>query len=73
MIRQARQMARRRFERHQDCRCVNYLQNWLSEARPRTTNRPNGACGAQSDGGAIGDIGTNAYNLASYPDCAPRL
>jgi predicted dehydrogenase len=67
MIRQARQMVAEgaigtiRFVE------ANYLQDWLSEA-PSSDNKQAlwRLDAAQSGGGAIGDIGTHAYNLACF-------
>ena len=67
MIRQARQMVAegalgviRNVE-------VNYLQDWLSETPSEDNKQAQWRMdAAQSGGGAIGDIGTHAYNLACF-------
>lgn len=67
MIRQARQMVA--DGDLGDIRIVqaDYLQDWLSEA-PDADNKQAAwrTDLAQSGGGAIGDIGTHAYNLVSF-------
>ncbi|MGJ8625282.1 MAG: Gfo/Idh/MocA family protein, partial [Yoonia sp.] len=67
MIRQARQMVA--DGALGDIRMIeaNYLQDWLSEA-PTEDNKQAAwrMDAAQSGGGAIGDIGTHAYNLACF-------
>ena len=67
MIRQARQMVAEGALG--DIRIVeaNYLQDWLSEA-PAPDNKQAiwRTDPAQSGGGAIGDIGTHAHNLACF-------
>lgn len=67
MIRQARQMVA--DGDLGDIRIVqaDYLQDWLSLA-PATDNKQAAwrTDPAQSGGGAIGDIGTHAYNLVSF-------
>lgn len=67
MIRQARQMVAEGALG--DIRIVeaNYLQDWLSEA-PEADNKQAAwrTDPAQAGGGAIGDIGTHAHNLACF-------
>ncbi|RJE78965.1 Gfo/Idh/MocA family protein [Paracoccus sp. JM45] len=67
MIRQARQMVT--DGALGDIRIVqaDYLQDWLSDA-PAADNKQAAwrTDPAQSGGGAIGDIGTHAYNLACF-------
>ena len=67
MIRQARQMLA--DGNLGDIRIVqaDYLQDWLTNA-PAADNKQAAwrTDPAQSGGGAIGDIGTHAYNLASF-------
>jgi predicted dehydrogenase len=67
MIRQARQMITE--GQLGDIRIVqaDYLQDWLSAA-PEADNKQAAwrTDPAQSGGGAIGDIGTHAYNLVSF-------
>ncbi len=67
MIRQARQMVADGVLG--DIRFIeaNYLQDWLSEA-PSADNKQAlwRLDAAQSGGGAIGDIGTHAHNLACF-------
>jgi len=67
MVRQARQMVAEGTLG--DIRMVdaNYLQDWLSEAPSADNKQAQWRCDpAQSGGGAIGDIGTHAYNLACF-------
>lgn len=67
MIRQARQMVSQGAVG--DIRMVeaNYLQDWLSEAPAEDNKKAKWRTDpTQSGGGAIGDIGTHAYNLACF-------
>ncbi len=67
MVRQARQMIAEGVIG--DIRIVeaNYLQDWLSEAPTEDNKQARWRLDpAQSGGGAIGDIGTHAYNLACF-------
>lgn len=67
MIRQARQMVS--DGALGDIRIVeaNYLQDWLSEAPTEDNKQAKWRMdAAQSGGGAIGDIGTHAHNLACF-------
>jgi predicted dehydrogenase len=67
MIRQARQMVAEGALG--DIRIVeaNYLQDWLSEAPAEDNKQAKWRTDpVQSGGGAIGDIGTHAYNLACF-------
>lgn len=70
MIRQARQMVADGILG--DIRIVeaNYLQEWLSEAPAEDNKQAKWRMdAAQSGGGAIGDIGTHAHNLACFVTC----
>jgi predicted dehydrogenase len=67
MVRQARQMVAEGALG--DIRIVeaNYLQDWLSEAPAEDNKQAKWRTDpAQAGGGAIGDIGTHAYNLACF-------
>lgn len=67
MVRQARQMVA--DGALGDIRIVeaNYLQDWLSEAPTEDNKQAKWRMdAAQSGGGAIGDIGTHAHNLACF-------
>ncbi len=67
MVRHARQMVADGLIG--DIRFVeaNYLQDWLSEAPPEDNKQAKWRLDpAQAGGGAIGDIGTHAYNLACF-------
>lgn len=67
MIRQARQMIADGDLGHIRIVEANYLQDWLSEAStPENKQAAWRIDPAQSGGGAIGDIGTHAYNLLSF-------
>ncbi|AGI69653.1 putative oxidoreductase [Octadecabacter antarcticus 307] len=67
MIRQAQQMVSEGALGNIRIVEANYLQDWLSEA-PAPDNKQAAwrTDPAQSGGGAIGDIGTHAYNLACF-------
>lgn len=67
MIRQARQMVTSGDLGEIRIVQADYLQDWLSDA-PAAENKQAAwrTDPAQSGGGAIGDIGTHAYNLASF-------
>ncbi|WP_299938047.1 Gfo/Idh/MocA family oxidoreductase [uncultured Pelagimonas sp.] len=67
MIRQAKQMVAEGALG--DIRFIeaNYLQDWLSEAPDADNKQAKWRLdAAQAGGGAIGDIGTHAYNLACF-------
>jgi predicted dehydrogenase len=67
MIRQARQMVAEGALGDIRIVEVNYLQDWLSEAPTEDNKQAKWRMdAAQSGGGAIGDIGTHAYNLACF-------
>lgn len=67
MIRQARQMVADGVLGDIGIVQANYLQDWLSDA-PAPDNKQAAwrLDAAQSGGGAIGDIGTHAFNIASF-------
>ena len=67
MIRQARQMVAEGVLGEIRIVESNYLQDWLSEAPPEDNKQAKWRTDpSQAGGGAIGDIGTHAYNLACY-------
>lgn len=67
MVRQARQMVAEGALGNIRIIEVNYLQDWLSEAPAEDNKQAKWRTDpAQSGGGAIGDIGTHAYNLACF-------
>ncbi|MCF2905613.1 Gfo/Idh/MocA family oxidoreductase [Octadecabacter sp. CECT 8868] len=67
MIRQARQMVAEGALGELRIVEANYLQDWLSDAPAEDNKQAKWrADPAQSGGGAIGDIGTHAYNLACF-------
>ncbi len=67
MVRQARQMVAEGALGNIRIIEVNYLQDWLSEAPAEDNKQAKWrADPVQSGGGAIGDIGTHAYNLACF-------
>lgn len=67
MIRQAQQMVTEGVLGDLQIVEANYLQDWLSEV-PKANNKQAAwrADPIQSGGGAIGDIGTHAYNLVCF-------
>ena len=67
MIRQARQMVTEGALGEIRIVEANYLQDWLSEAPAGDNKQAKWRMdAAQSGGGAIGDIGTHAHNLACF-------
>lgn len=67
MIRQARQMVAEGALGETRVVEANYLQDWLTEApAPDNKQAKWRTDPAQSGGGAIGDIGTHAHNLACF-------
>lgn len=67
MIRQARQMVAEGALGEIRIVEANYLQDWLSDAPAEDNKQAKWRTDpAQSGGGAIGDIGTHAYNLACF-------
>lgn len=67
MIRQARQMVAEGALGEIRIVEANYLQDWLSEAPAEDNKQAKWRMdAAQSGGGAIGDIGTHAHNLACF-------
>lgn len=67
MVRQARQMVAEGLLGDIRFLETNYLQDWLSEAPDADNKQAKWRMdAAQSGGGAIGDIGTHAYNLACF-------
>ena len=67
MIRQARQMVAEGALGEIRIVEANYLQDWLSEAPAENNKQAKWRLDAtQSGGGAIGDIGTHAHNLACF-------
>ena len=67
MIRQARQMVAESALGEIRIVEANYLQDWLSEAPADDNKQAKWRMDvAQSGGGAIGDIGTHAHNLACF-------
>ena len=67
MIRQARQMVAEGALGEIRIVEANYLQDWLSEAPAKDNKQAKWRMdAAQSGGGAIGDIGTHAHNLACF-------
>jgi predicted dehydrogenase len=67
MIRQARQMVADGALGNIRIVETNYLQDWLSEAPTDDNKQAKWRMDAeQSGGGAIGDIGTHAYNLTCF-------
>lgn len=67
MIRQARQMVADGALGEIRIVEANYLQDWLSEAPAEDNKQAKWRMDpAQSGGGAIGDIGTHAHNLACF-------
>jgi predicted dehydrogenase len=67
MVRQARQMIKEGMLGEILIVQANYLQDWLSTpAAPDNKQAAWRTDPKQSGGGAIGDIGTHAYNLASF-------
>lgn len=67
MIRQARQMVAEGVLGEIRIVEANYLQDWLSEAPADDNKQAKWRMdAAQSGGGAIGDIGTHAHNLACF-------
>lgn len=67
MIRQARQMVAEGALGEIRIVEANYVQDWLSEAPEKDNKQAKWRLdAAQSGGGAIGDIGTHAYNLACF-------
>lgn len=67
LIRQARQMVAEGMLGEIRTVEANYLQDWLSEAPDEDNKQAKWRMdAAQSGGGAIGDIGTHAHNLACF-------